>query len=217
MTTPNTGLTRQFRCPRRRRQPPTPREPRGAPLTRVREERSPSLTPRCNNERTKHDASRVSFYLVSPSSSPPIHPPPLLKKIKTKPKTSPSSFFRGEKKKKTNNKTPTNKTKHKTTTAKLGEVLETPAKDYHESARRLSGLIKTGLLKFTDLKNHPSKFFEAHRLLVNHGFEQGPGFSIRFTVQFNLFAGTVLELGGPHHLAGLGAEHSHYRHNHEAS
>lgn len=88
-------------------------------------------------------------------------------------------------------------------TAKLGEVLETPAKDFHESARRLSGLIKTGLLKFTDLKENPSKFFEAHRLLVNHGFEQGPGFSIRFTVQFNLFAGTVLELGGPAHLAML--------------
>jgi hypothetical protein len=32
---------------------------------------------------------------------------------------------------------------------------------------------------------------------------QGPGFSIRFTVQFNLFAGTVLELGGPGHLAML--------------
>jgi hypothetical protein len=30
---------------------------------------------------------------------------------------------------------------------------------------------------------------------LNHGFEQGPGFSIRFTVQYNLFAGTVLELG----------------------
>jgi hypothetical protein len=57
--------------------------------------------------------------------------------------------------------------------AKLGQVLEHPAKDYHESADRLSGLIKTGLLKFTDLKEHPSKFFEAHRLLVNHGFEQG--------------------------------------------
>jgi hypothetical protein len=39
--------------------------------------------------------------------------------------------------------------------------------------------------------------------LVNHGFEQGPGFSIRFTVEYNLFAGTVLELGGPAHLAAL--------------
>ena len=82
-------------------------------------------------------------------------------------------------------------------------MLETPARDYHDSAQRLSELIRTGLLKFTDLKNDPSKFFEAHRLLVNHGFEQGPGFSIRFTVQFNLFAGTVLELGGPRHLAML--------------
>lgn len=87
--------------------------------------------------------------------------------------------------------------------AKLGHVLRTPAKDYHESAARLSELIRTKLLLFSDLKQQPSRFFEAHRLLVNHGFEQGPGFSIRFTVQFNLFAGTVLELGGPRHLAML--------------
>ena len=37
--------------------------------------------------------------------------------------------------------------------------------------------------------------FLAHRLLVRKGFEQGPGFSIRFTVEYNLFGGTILELG----------------------
>jgi acyl-CoA oxidase len=88
-------------------------------------------------------------------------------------------------------------------TAELARVLGTPAKDYHDSAARLSGLVKSALLEFRHLKTDPSKFFEAHRLLVNHGFEQGPGFSIRFTVQYNLFAGTVLELGGPKHLRAL--------------
>ncbi len=88
-------------------------------------------------------------------------------------------------------------------TAELARVLSTPANDYHDSAARLSGLVKSALLEFRHLKTEPSKFFEAHRLLVNHGFEQGPGFSIRFTVQYNLFAGTVLELGGSEHLRTL--------------
>ena len=88
-------------------------------------------------------------------------------------------------------------------TAELARVLGTPAKDYHDSAARLSGLVKSALLEFRHLKTDPSKFFEAHRLLVNHGFEQGPGFSIRFTVQYDIFAGTVLELGGPKHLRAL--------------
>jgi len=90
-----------------------------------------------------------------------------------------------------------------TYSATLGQVLATPAADVRDSAERLSGLVRAGLLKFSDLRENPDRFFEAHRLLVNHGFEQGPGFSIRFTVEYNLFAGTVLELGGPAHLAAL--------------
>eukprot|EP00227_Mantoniella_beaufortii_P000632 CAMPEP_0197615092 /NCGR_PEP_ID=MMETSP1326-20131121/59855_1 /TAXON_ID=1155430 /ORGANISM="Genus nov. species nov., Strain RCC2288" /LENGTH=585 /DNA_ID=CAMNT_0043183973 /DNA_START=106 /DNA_END=1864 /DNA_ORIENTATION=+ len=88
-------------------------------------------------------------------------------------------------------------------TAELSGMLATPAASFHESAARLSHLVRSGLLRFTDLRDAPDKFFEAHRLLVEQGFEQGPGFSIRFTVQFNLFAGTVLELGGASHLAQL--------------
>lgn len=88
-------------------------------------------------------------------------------------------------------------------TAELARILADPATSPADSAARLSGLVRTGLLRFEDLREEPSKFFEAHRLLVNHGFEQGPGFSIRFTVQFNLFAGTILELGSPAHLDEL--------------
>ena len=88
-------------------------------------------------------------------------------------------------------------------TAELARILAEPATSPADSAARLSGLVRTGLLRFEDLREEPSKFFEAHRLLVNHGFEQGPGFSIRFTVQFNLFAGTILELGSPAHLDEL--------------
>ena len=87
--------------------------------------------------------------------------------------------------------------------ARLAELLRTPASSPADSARRLSELVRSNLLSFEDLRSDPSKFFEAHRLLVNHGFEQGPGFSIRFTVQFNLFAGTVLELGNPAQLREL--------------
>jgi len=45
-------------------------------------------------------------------------------------------------------------------------------------------LIKTGLLRFTDLRDNPEKFFEAHRLLGegDRGLIYGPGFGIRFTV-----------------------------------
>ena len=88
-------------------------------------------------------------------------------------------------------------------TAELARILAKPAASPADSAATLSGLVRTGLLRYDDLREDPSKFFEAHRLLVQHGFEQGPGFSIRFTVQFNLFAGTILELGGPAHLDAL--------------
>ena len=54
---------------------------------------------------------------------------------------------------------------------------------------------QTGLLSPLDLVKRPARFFEAHRMLVQHSTRLGPGFGIRFTVQFNLFGGTVVGLG----------------------
>ena len=53
--------------------------------------------------------------------------------------------------------------------------------------------MKTNLLKFTDMRDNPERFFEAHRLLSKRLVG---GFGIRFTVQYNLFAGSILGLGG---------------------
>lgn len=53
---------------------------------------------------------------------------------------------------------------------------------YEESANRLRSLLRTQLLKFTDLEKNPERFFLAHRLLAEHATAIGPGFWIRFTV-----------------------------------
>jgi len=74
---------------------------------------------------------------------------------------------------------------------------------YHDGSERLRALIKDGLLRLTDLTKNPDRFFLAHRLLARHATNLGPGFWIRFTVQYNLFAGTVLGLGGPDQVAVL--------------
>lgn len=76
---------------------------------------------------------------------------------------------------------------------------------YEDSAAFLRALTKSGILRFTDIRDRPDRFFLAHRLLATHAPEHGPGFWIRFTVQFNLFAGTVVALGGPAHLKQLDA------------
>jgi acyl-CoA oxidase len=44
------------------------------------------------------------------------------------------------------------------------------------------------------MEESPEKFFLAHRLLSTVGLG---GFGIRFTVQFNLFAGSIVGLAGP--------------------
>ncbi|KAJ1460934.1 hypothetical protein M885DRAFT_508407 [Pelagophyceae sp. CCMP2097] len=62
-----------------------------------------------------------------------------------------------------------------------------------ESAALLRRLVKSEALRFTDMRDDPKKFFLAHRLLSSLGLS---GFGIRFTVQFNLFAGSILGLGG---------------------
>jgi len=88
---------------------------------------------------------------------------------------------------------------------KLENLLREPSVDYRHSAEKLSILVKSGLLEFTDLTENPERFFLAHRLLVRKGFEQGPGFSIRFTVEYNLFGGTILELGNDRQKMSLDA------------
>jgi acyl-CoA oxidase len=71
---------------------------------------------------------------------------------------------------------------------------------YTKSADRLRRLLREGPLKLTDLVNEPERFFKAHDVLSGYATDVGPGFGIRFTVQFNLFAGTVLALGSPEHV-----------------
>jgi acyl-CoA oxidase len=53
---------------------------------------------------------------------------------------------------------------------------------------------------YTDLRDDPEKFFEAHKMLADRMLG---AFGIRFTVQFNLFAGSILALGGVSHLQRL--------------
>ena len=54
--------------------------------------------------------------------------------------------------------------------------------------------------------NSPERFFAAHRVLSEFATQLGPGFGIRFTVQFNLFAGTVTAIGSDGVCWGWGGE-----------
>ena len=74
------------------------------------------------------------------------------------------------------------------------------ATDQTRSSSLLRKLVKSELLRFTDMRDAPEKFFLAHRLLSSVGLN---GFGVRFTVQFNLFAGSVVGLGGPEQVAQL--------------
>ena len=83
----------------------------------------------------------------------------------------------------------------------LREVEDVPAAtDPAQSAAALRRLVRSGVLKFTDMADDPDKFFLAHRLLSTVGLG---GFGIRFTVQFNLFAGSIVGLAGPDQRAML--------------
>jgi acyl-CoA oxidase len=86
--------------------------------------------------------------------------------------------------------------------AQVGELRD--AANYEVSAARLRALIKTKLLLYTDIENEPAKFFTAHRHLVEPK-KRGPGFCVRFTVQYNLFAGTVIGLGDEAQVRSLSA------------
>jgi len=68
---------------------------------------------------------------------------------------------------------------------------------YSESVAFLRRLETSGVLWHTDIRNRPERFLAAHRMLAELATSLGPGFWIRFTVHFNLFAGTVVALGGP--------------------
>lgn len=74
------------------------------------------------------------------------------------------------------------------------------ATDPAKSSQLLRRLVKSELLRFTDMRAAPEKFFLAHRLLSSVGLN---GFGVRFTVQFNLFAGSILGLGGEEQIALL--------------
>mmetsp|Transcript_36273 Transcript_36273/g.91605 ORF Transcript_36273/g.91605 Transcript_36273/m.91605 type:complete len:499 (+) Transcript_36273:131-1627(+) len=72
----------------------------------------------------------------------------------------------------------------------------TPAR----ASARLRSLVASRALLLTDLRDAPARFFAAHHQLSRFATRLGPGFGIRFTVQYNLFAGTVLALGSSEHL-----------------
>jgi acyl-CoA oxidase len=74
---------------------------------------------------------------------------------------------------------------------------------FNESADHLRQLCKTNLLKGTDIRDAPERFFEAHRILARHATNHGPGFWVRFTVHYNLFAGTILAVGTDEQVARL--------------
>jgi acyl-CoA oxidase len=75
------------------------------------------------------------------------------------------------------------------------------ATDPAQSSAILRRLVKSGLLKYTDMRDAPEKFFLGHRLLSTVGLG---GFGIRFTVQYNLFAGSILGLAGNEQIKMLG-------------
>lgn len=75
---------------------------------------------------------------------------------------------------------------------------------FENSADQLRQLTKTGLLKFTDIKNDPDHFFEAHRHVVNSA-PLGSGFWVRFTVHYNLCFGSVIAVGSDEQIEKLEA------------
>ncbi len=69
-----------------------------------------------------------------------------------------------------------------------------PNCSYAQTAKLLRRCVRTGAVSFFDIERNPEKFFEAHRMLAKRANDCGPGMWIRFTVQFNLCAGTVVAL-----------------------
>jgi hypothetical protein len=73
--------------------------------------------------------------------------------------------------------------------------------DHFASAAQLRNILQQGLLKFTDLRDEPARFFEAHRQIAARSTELGPGFFIRFTVQVR--AGNRVDSPRAHVLPGV--------------
>lgn len=63
---------------------------------------------------------------------------------------------------------------------------------WEESSEHLRRMLRTGPLSIFDLTKRPHLFFLAHRLLAD---SLCAGFGIRYTVLFNLFAGSIIGLG----------------------
>src|SRR5437868_7827930 len=64
-------------------------------------------------------------------------------------------------------------------------------------AKELSDLVKMNLLSYEDIINNPKKFFAFHEAISEYnGLE---GFGVRFTVQHNLYAGSIMSLGTESH------------------
>jgi acyl-CoA oxidase len=63
---------------------------------------------------------------------------------------------------------------------------------WQDGARYLQELIKSRTLLYTDMRDNPSRFFRGHRIIAEHFLG---GFGTRFTVQFNLFAGSIIGMG----------------------
>ena len=76
---------------------------------------------------------------------------------------------------------------------------------HSDSAAILRNIVRSNLLRFTDVQRNPLRFFEAHRILAARAPALGPGFWIRFTVQYNLFAGSIAALGDAEQLDALDA------------
>jgi alkylation response protein AidB-like acyl-CoA dehydrogenase len=83
------------------------------------------------------------------------------------------------------------------------EAVYDSTRSFQASAAGLRQLIQTGLLRHTDLRDRPDRFFKAHRLLARHAVKHGPGFWIRFTVHYNLCFGTVLAVGSPEQVESM--------------
>ena len=77
----------------------------------------------------------------------------------------------------------------------LQEISQNPeiANNHQLASAGLKKLIQLKYLNYSDIIENPEKFFDAHLQISNYnGLE---GFSIKFTVQFNLFAGSIMNLG----------------------
>eukprot|EP00747_Dinoflagellata_sp_TGD_P189525 gnl/TRDRNA2_/TRDRNA2_49943_c0_seq1.p1 gnl/TRDRNA2_/TRDRNA2_49943_c0~~gnl/TRDRNA2_/TRDRNA2_49943_c0_seq1.p1 ORF type:complete len:482 (-),score=114.70 gnl/TRDRNA2_/TRDRNA2_49943_c0_seq1:78-1472(-) len=81
--------------------------------------------------------------------------------------------------------------------AQVADIAEVAGSDapYAKSVERMRQLLKSGVLRQADIRDNPERFLLAHKVLAELATKIGPGFWIRFTVQFNLFAGSIVALG----------------------